>query len=420
MPDASAVILAWLVPIVVVFGCTAIALLALGWALRRARRSPKARAAAAAERDRAGGMLVRLDDAVAELDLEVGLSGALYGGGAPPTLRRARLQAQHVRDNAFDEFRAIPTDALPVDVRRASTRIERQATQALAAIDHAAAEHRDWMRAHVTAAAQISAARRRLEHLRTQMGDPGALVAELSTRFDESEWQPAAQAARDAIGEANDAARLLDAAARTAADPARDALAELALAEKSLRAAEGDARTLEETHRLITQAAQAAPQECAHLRDALAHALTLRGQLEPAAAERLAGELRAVEAALTALEKDAARRPTYTVDQVARLRYRLDLATGDANSAQQRLRGARTALPGTLAAARNVLAQAEASVAHAHASADARARLISAQQELAAARQSQDPVEALDAARRSMRHAEDAKALADYARLGRH
>lgn len=46
------------------------------------------------------------------------------------------------------------------------------------------------------------------------------------------------------------------------------------------------------------------------------------------------------------------------------------------------------------------------------------ARLISAQQELAAAAV-QDPVEALDAARRSMRHAEDAKALADYARLGR-
>lgn len=419
MPDPLGPILGWVIPTVVVFGCTAIALLALGWGLRRARRSPKARSAAAAERDRAGALLVRLDDAVAELDLEVGLSGALYGGGAPPSLRRARLQGQHVRDEAFDEFRSIPADALPADIRRTASRIERQATQALAAIDRARAEHREWMRAHITASDQITAARTRLEHLRTQMGDPGALVAELSTRYDEPEWRPAAQAARDAVGEANDAARLLDAAARNASDPARDALADLALAEKSLRAAEGDARTLEETHRLITQAAQAAPEEFAHLRAALAQALTLQRQLDPADADRLTGELRAVETSLTALEKDAARRPMYAVDQIARLRYRLDLATGDANSAQQRLRGARTALPGTLAAARSALAQAETAAAHAHAGADARARLVSAQCELAAARQSQDPVEALDAARRSMRHAEDAKALADHARLSR-
>jgi hypothetical protein len=81
------------------------------------------------------------------------------------------------------------------------------------------------------------------------------------------------------------------------------------------------------------------------------------------------------------------------------------------------MRGARTALPGTLAAARNAIAQAEASVAHSQAGADARARLISSQHELALARQAQDPVAALDAARRAMRDAEDAKALADYARL---
>ncbi|WP_249934623.1 hypothetical protein [Microbacterium ulmi] len=62
--------------------------------------------------------------------------------------------------------------------------------------------------------------------------------------------------------------------------------------------------------------------------------------------------------------------------------------------------------------------QAEASVSHARTSADARVRLVSAQRELAIARQAQDPVDALDAARRAIRHAEDAKALADYARLG--
>ena len=55
------------------------------------------------------------------------------------------------------------------------------------------------------------------------------------------------------------------------------------------------------------------------------------------------------------------------------------------------------------------------SVAHSR-SASARLRLLTAQRELAEARQAPDPVSALDAARRAMREAEDAKALADYER----
>src|SRR5690606_10181688 len=68
---------------------------------------------------------------------------------------------------------------------------------------------------------------------------------------------------------------------------------------------------------------------------------------------------------------------------------------------------------------RGAIAQAEAAIAHAHAGAGARSRLLSAQRELAAARQSDDPVEALDAARRALRDAVDAQTLADYAVLTR-
>ena len=45
------------------------------------------------------------------------------------------------------------------------------------------------MHANTSAAAQIEAARGRLSQLREQMGEPGALLRELSARFDESEWQ---------------------------------------------------------------------------------------------------------------------------------------------------------------------------------------------------------------------------------------
>ncbi|MFD4957937.1 hypothetical protein [Microbacterium sp. NPDC058389] len=418
MTDPAGAFLGWLVPAAVVFGITAIAIAVIVWAVRRARRSPRARAAAEQARTRAGTTLVRLDDEVGELDLEVGLSGALYGGDAPASLRRARLTAQHVRDDAFEEYRTISAPGVaPAEIARAAARIDRRAGEALAAVAAARAEHGAWVRTNVSAAGQIDAARRRLADLRATMGDPAALVADLSSRFAEEEWRDASHAAHAALAEVTEAGRLLDAAASRAADPSLSALPDLAAAERALRKAESDARHLEETHRLVLQAAQAVPDEIAGARAALASASHTRQNLEPADTERLGGELHAIEAELDRVEADAARRPTRTVDAIARLRGRLDLALGDARTAQQRLRGARTALPGTLAAARGAIAQAEASVAHSRAGADARSRLLSAQHELAQARQAADPVAAIDAARRALRDAEDAKALADYARL---
>lgn len=419
MNEVVAGILSWVIPAVVVFGVTALAIAVIAWAVRAARRSPRARAAADVVRGRAGATLVQLDDAVDELDLEVGLSGALYGGGAPASLRRARLTAQHVRDESFEEYRAISApEAMPVDIRRVSDRIQRRCSQALATISAARAEHSRWVRENVSAVAQVEAAQRRLASLRATMGDPAALVAELSSRYAEDEWRDAARAGRAAVDSADEAERSLAVAARSASDPTVGALADLAAAERALRRAEGEARTMEETHRLVSQAALAVPGEFAAARTALRQAAVTREQLDPPDADKLGAELRAIDAELARLEADAVRRPTRTIDRIARLRDRLDLALGDARTAQQRIRGARTALPGTLAAARNAVAHAETSVEHTRAGADARSRLASAQRELAAARQTPDPVEALDAARRAMRDAEDAQALADFDQRG--
>ncbi|WP_249354116.1 hypothetical protein [Microbacterium sp. 2FI] len=419
MADTVAAVLAWVIPAVVVFGVTALAIAVTAWAVRRARRSPLARASAEQAKSEAGAILVRLDDAVAELELDLALSGALYGGGAPASLRRARLTAQHVRDDAFEEYRAVSApDVHPTDLRRRSAEIQRRAADALATISRARAEHDRWVSANVSAADQVASATERLAQLRGAMGDPVALVTDLSARFAEDEWKDAARAARAAITATADAERHLADAAMKAADPSKSALADLAAAERSLRAAEADARILEESHRLVTQAAQATPGEIEAAHTALRQAAVIREQLPPADAERLGDEVRGITAELARLEPGAAQHPTLTVDRVARLRDRLDLALGDARTTQQRLRGARTALPGTLAAARGAVAQAEAAVAHSAAGADARSRLASSQRELAQARQAPDPVAALDAARRALRDAEDAKALADYGRLG--
>jgi len=417
MTDTLSTIWGWAAPALLVFGSAA-ALAAAGiWALRRRRRSPRARAAAETERVSAGSALVELDDAVTELDLEVGLSGALYDGTAPGALRRARMTAQHVRDAAFEEFRAVTAEMHPDEIRRVSRAIRSRTDAALAAISRARAEHADWMRGNVTAAAQVDAARERCRALHAELGDPTALLAGLAERFDRSEWADAERAATAASTALIEADRLVDDAAARSVDPTRSALPVLADAERALRRAQAAARRLEERHRLIIDASTAVNDEIARARAALRHAMAVRTELDPDDADRLGAEARRVEESLSMIEQDAGRRPTAAVDAVARLRDRLDLALGDARSAQHRLRGARTALPGTLATARDAIARAEPKAAHA--GADARVRLAAAQHELASARNADDPVAALDAARRAIRHAEDAVALADYDRMTR-
>lgn len=419
--DAATVgeILRWLIPALVVFGVAALAVLALSLIVRARRRSPRARAAAESARTEAGAALVRLDDAVGELDLDLGLSGALYGGNAPASLRRARMVAQHVRADAFEDFRALSDDTalIPAETQRRAQAVSTHVAEAMAAIARARTDHDRWMAENSSAGAQIDSARTRLDRLREQTGDPDALIRELSARFDESQWADAAAAAAAAKADIAEAQQLLDRAADAADDPSRSALDDLALAERRIRRAQEATLRLEEVHRLVVQAAQALPDELTSMRGAIRQALTTREEVEPDAAARLGEAVRQVEASLTGLEPGSARTPREAIVQIARLRDRLDLALGDARSAQQRLQGARAALPPTIAAARDAVSRAAASIGDA--GADARVRLASAQDELATARQVTDPVEALDAARRAMRHAEDAQALADYDRLTR-
>jgi len=420
MTDALAAFLGWLVPAVVVFGVAALATGVTVWAVRRARRSPGARSRAEAARIEAGSVLVRLDDAVAELDLEVSLSDALYGGTAPAELRRARMTAQHARDRSFAEYGALTDDPPPPAeaVQRARS-VTRHAEEALAVVERARSDYGVWLRTQEAAGTQVDALRARATSLQAAIGDPDALVAELRERYDEPEWRPAADAADRALVALRTATARLDAADAVRDDPTRSALPDLAEAERALRAAQEEARILEESHRLVSQAALALPGELDAARAEIRRARAAREGLPPEAeaAARLGDGVREAQEALDRLEPAAARRPTDTVARLARLRDRLDLAIGDARTAQERLNGARSALPGTLAAARSALARAEESVARPGTGPDARVRLASARDDLARARRATDPVEALDVARRALRHAEDASALADYDRL---
>ena len=59
---------------------------------------------------RLGASLVELDDAADELEIEIAMSNALYDGRPPSSLRRARLTAQHTRDDAFAAYSAAAAD----------------------------------------------------------------------------------------------------------------------------------------------------------------------------------------------------------------------------------------------------------------------------------------------------------------------
>src|SRR5699024_5637960 len=145
---------------------------------------------------------------------------------------------------------------------------------------------------------------------------------------------------------------------------------------------------------------------------AIRAAIGTQKTLDAEQAPRLAEAIRVAGVALEQATRIADRRPVTANERIARLRDRLDEALADMRTQQQRLRGARSALPGSLNAARSALARAEAVVLDAEV--DARVRLDSARRELAFARQSHDPIEALDASRRARRDAEDAAVLARF------
>ena len=92
----------------------------------------------------------------------------------------------------------------------------------------------------------------------------------------------------------------------------------------------------------------------------------------------------------------------------------LDNALATARNQQQRFEHARAAYQGTLVAARSQISVVRELIGQGGTSARARTRLAEAERQLMIAEAETDPVEALDAIRRSVTHARDADALARY------
>jgi hypothetical protein len=106
--------------------------------------------------------------------------------------------------------------------------------------------------------------------------------------------------------------------------------------------------------------------------------------------------------------------PISGIERIGEAVAGLDTALATARNQQQRLEHARTALVGALVAARSQIGEAKSYMAGNRSGVDARTRLAEAERQLMLAESESDPVEALDAARRSATAARDADALARY------
>ena len=293
MAEIGDAILGWAIPALVVFGVAAIAIAVIVWAVRAARRSPRARAAADA-RARAGGCRPR---AARRRRRRARPRGRPLGRA----LRRRRTgippsRADDRPARAGRRVRGVPRDLRD---RTPSPDEIRRVVGAHRATQHRSARDDRARRAPSTRSGCGRTSRRRrrspppgtrLDALRASDGRSRRRSSPSSpSRFAEEEWRmPRGPRARPSTAQTRPSGHLdgggaerrrPDPHARSPNSPRR---------ERSLRRAETDARILEETHRLVTQAAQAVPGEFDAARTALRQAIATRESSSPADA-RAAG-----------------------------------------------------------------------------------------------------------------------------------
>lgn len=377
------------VPALVALIFAAVAVAIVVFVVRTIRRSAKTRAAADAAVAEAADALLRLDDAVVELDVAFEAADADEAGDAPTELRRARTSAHRARDRGFVEVSDLDDASLIPATRRDLARRTRAGLEGqLARTSDTRARLAEWVRAHRSTDRLAAAVRERRQAVVVAAGDPEPLLDALRHRFDRSDWAEAeasAAAASAALSEADDA---LSAAADDEA---------LLRATREIRRAARHLRAVEDAHRIAFQAAENAEAELAAARaeldDAVQIATTRGGQCAPDALDRL----RAAREDLERAAAEAGGRPREAIVAVARARELRDEMIGDAVSPRLRIEAARAALPGTLACARAALAQADTRD-EVRPIAD-RLRLERARRELAASRAATDAGRALADAR---------------------
>ncbi|MBH0116175.1 hypothetical protein I6E52_04890 [Salinibacterium sp. NG253] len=369
---------------------------------------------------RAAGLLVALDDRVREADLELGFAVAQFGAAAARDFGSALAEARGQLTDAFRLGQQRDDVSATADHARRQLTLQMTALceKALATLDRFDAAFTERRQSEVGAAETEHQLRDRLSALRVRALATRDAVAERAPHYVESALTaPRRQldAARSALDESETA---LDAAApgisptgvNAVTDTLHTAATALHRADRALSAADSALGELAEADAAVSR------MRADSASDLLEARVARETAPDPESGARIVTAIAANERALDQTTP-ASESPHDPFEQLALLSdaaAELDTALATARNQQQRFEHARAAYQGTLVAARSQISVVRELVGRSGASARARTRLAEAERQLMIAEAETDPVEALDAIRRSVTHARDADALARY------
>lgn len=411
---------------VVVFLAVVVVLVGVGLVMLFRRREGARSSSSAGLVDleiRANAALVRADQALSDADDELGFAIAQFGDAATAdfaaAIADARLKVQHgfAAKKTLDD----PYPESPQDQRALVLQMLALAETAQKSLEAQARDFSSLRSAEVNAPASIESLRGRIAAASDRLGTATATLDRLRSTFAPmltASYDSAVAGATTALA---DATKSTDAAAAAVSPAGVNAVAgQLAAAEKSLREA---TTLLDGVDGAATRIDAAATALDALVVTSNADLVEARAQREAApdadTGAAIIDAIDEVERELASISSTGRLNPLASLDALGAAIAGLDTALASARNQTQRLEHARTALAGTLVSARSQLEVVRNYAATNRVGADAKARIAEAERQLTLAEAEADPVEALDAARRSVTSARDADALARYAAMKR-
>ncbi|GHD46684.1 hypothetical protein D9V29_09045 [Mycetocola manganoxydans] len=411
----------WWLPSLIVFGTAGLAVFVMVrvTAARRRRLATGTHDTLAALEQQAGVALVRTDDLVRSAEDEVDFASAQFGEAAAADFARAVASARDQLREAFQLHQQL-ADAVP-DSESQRRRWNSRILELCTSVDRTLSEHTrqlDERRAVERNAPDLVAElRRSIDATEKRVEEAGPILERLASSYAPGTFI----AVSDATGRAHDslaAARAALAQAELRVSARESAAQALDTASQHLLTARHALDSVSRTASGLDAAAAELAAAVARVQATVDDARRRRDASEvPEAVDELTAGIDLATAALTrASDRTELPDPLDRLDTLREAEDRLDAALSSARSRQQRIESAREALRGALFSARSHLDVAATFIAEhrSRVGPDARTRLAEAERQLALAQAADDPVDALDIARRVSRLAQDADALARY------
>lgn len=411
----------WWLPSLIVFGTAGIAVV-LGVRAMRAQQRKRGIdpvSTLAAIEQSAGVELVRADDLLREAEDEAEFARAQFGDRAAAELSRAVTSGREQLREAFELHQQLH-DAIPdseAQRRRWSQRIielcgliSESVGAQTATLDSRRALER-------SAPEQLAEIEQAIATAEARVPDVEATLDRLSETYAPDTYTRV-DGAPTVATEALNSARTALATSRERVAASESATEYLATAARHLHEARHALDSVDRTASGLDSASAELATAVAQTRRAVSEATTRRDAAPlPESADEISRALDVVTATIALVtDRRQLPDPLARLDELRDSVARLDAALAVARSLEQRNENAREALRGALFSARSHLDVARGFIEdnRGRVGPDARTRLAEAERQLALAEAADDPVEALDTARRVTRLAQDADALARY------